>query len=732
MSPANHPPSGTESGANRSFDQCVSAKVWKNEIRTFAETHRVSVVGLTPRDRCLNAFAHPVRKLTWGVQLADGFSQREFASDRFGFLHGSWEEGDGHLRVRSPVGVDELQASAEAILQAGQCPPAHHIQAPFSQEQILAFFHLLDVARKQLLSSLQSPGGPGTLKLAVAPDNFRPGAGESGWLFSCLRRCLPLNNRKAAGEARTTLRELEEMEWLECREGGIVMAPSMREIATDLLSPQAGLSLSSLDGTDAERLTGYLLLLRGRALWKLEKTATGEYLLAGQPGRGLGKLLEKNLPTADEAGWHSALRQEQAAHLAPPPPVPEKEEAPLPVQPEPVPSAPEPAAEASPAETPPPIEEQPPKDVENAPVIPLTPEEDTSDSESPRKRILYSVAAVTGILLLIGAVYGLVSLFQSESPWNEMLATAEPKSALSETESESRQRPPLPGPIAWNAKDAPENIALSNADLESGEGAPPEKDAASRIAKPKPKPKPKPRTDLRMIGDSRWQSDAEKQTVLLKLDELSNQGTKRSGKLRLELWATREPYKKGIRGHRLGVWNLQPLGPGESYKNLAKRVPYSAPPDGEYYTFMQVSEETPKGSFQRDRIQYKEKLTFYQKPLRFIGGFGFETNPRGKGIKMEIDEIAHQRPSGESGTIKIQLFLTKKPYSENPSQQGYIVMDFNMGKLKAGYSFKKFSKWLHYNQPPPGNYYANLFVQEYTEDGFILHDVLTHNKPLRF
>ena len=94
-----------------------------------------------------------------------------------------------------------------------------------------------------------------------------------------------------------------------------------------------------------------------------------------------------------------------------------------------------------------------------------------------------------------------------------------------------------------------------------------------------------------MQGPWRWQFSKEGGTIDIEVAKISHHHLGKTGSLKLSVWATKEPYKGGgIRGYELGSVVKDGLQPGYSYTNVKNVAKYTAPPAGDYYVYVVLSE----------------------------------------------------------------------------------------------------------------------------------------------
>jgi subtilisin-like proprotein convertase family protein len=102
-------------------------------------------------------------------------------------------------------------------------------------------------------------------------------------------------------------------------------------------------------------------------------------------------------------------------------------------------------------------------------------------------------------------------------------------------------------------------------------------------------------------------------------------------------------------------------------------------------------------------------------------GYHINTGPDGKitGVTLNADFVQNVGQS-KSGTVRLELWLTKEPWNPTGSNTGYEIAvdrftsDAN-GKLDAGHYFRNVSATVPLdNLPPPGTYFVTLAAAQYT------------------
>jgi hypothetical protein len=115
---------------------------------------------------------------------------------------------------------------------------------------------------------------------------------------------------------------------------------------------------------------------------------------------------------------------------------------------------------------------------------------------------------------------------------------------------------------------------------------------------------------LDLVGPASWAVKNAK--VDIRTAKVINPANSRkSGSLRLRLWAVRSRYTGGpLSGYVLGTRSLAPLAAGYQYTNIKGRVPYRKPPSGKYFTTITLEENTTSGWVVRDYLSFSGSQRF--------------------------------------------------------------------------------------------------------------------------
>ena len=250
--------------------------------------------------------------------------------------------------------------------------------------------------------------------------------------------------------------------------------------------------------------------------------------------------------------------------------------------------------------------------------------------------------------------------------------------------------------------------------------------------------------ELDLSGNSGWAKSGSRLRIsTAQIHNGRESGT--SGSLRLQIWATEEPYDgvNDLVGFVIGTANLRPLVAGEDYFNVAKRVGYHRPPPGYYFTTITLEERYSDGSWLIvDSENFEGQVN--------LGGFGegvvdleasttsditfsglvswFSGDGR---VELEADQIHNFRTSGRSGALRVRLFASEEPYDPAEIFYAYPLATKSAGRLSA-LSIQHFGPFLtRFRAPPPGEWFITMTLEEYNR-GWIIQDYYTFIDPRLF
>ena len=113
----------------------------------------------------------------------------------------------------------------------------------------------------------------------------------------------------------------------------------------------------------------------------------------------------------------------------------------------------------------------------------------------------------------------------------------------------------------------------------------------------------------------------------------------------------------------------------------------------------------------------------------FSGNWGYTID--GNYITLYGDKIDNQNNGGRSGTLKVAIYATDYPYSGG-YLSGYLLYEYALDPLEAGYYYSDVSKtgWCTY--PPKGTYSLSIILLEYTYSDYEVVDYITMDSYQRF
>jgi hypothetical protein len=248
--------------------------------------------------------------------------------------------------------------------------------------------------------------------------------------------------------------------------------------------------------------------------------------------------------------------------------------------------------------------------------------------------------------------------------------------------------------------------------------------------------------DIDLVGATSW--DQFGRLIRIEAERVDNNlPSGSSGFLRLQIWATDQPYDgvSGIEGFILGTFNLGSLPAGSSFANLARTVRFFRPPPGIYYTTITLEEETVAG------FEIVDSANFDQPPETLgavnFGKFGegSVTFDAGNGdvgfvgdvswlagngrVQLAADQILNERSGGRSGVLRIRLWATTTPYDNDPVLQGFPMATKRVGRVSAGFFIQNFSRYTFFRPPPSGNYFVTMTLEELVPGGWNIVDFYT-------
>jgi hypothetical protein len=243
--------------------------------------------------------------------------------------------------------------------------------------------------------------------------------------------------------------------------------------------------------------------------------------------------------------------------------------------------------------------------------------------------------------------------------------------------------------------------------------------------------------DLDLIGDVSWDQFGRGLQMFAERIE-NNRPTGASGFLRLQIWATDEPYDEvsAISGYVLGTFNLGSLSANRAFINVGRTVRFIRPPPGIYYTTMTLEEEDAEGNF-----NIVDSANF--SPANFGGyGAGNVVLSEGNGdvgfvgevswlagdgrVQFFAEQILNERTSGRSGVLRLKLWATSTPYEGEDLLQGFPLAVKRVGRVTSGFYLENFSRQAFFRRPPEGDYYVTMTLEELVRGRWEIVDYVTY------
>jgi hypothetical protein len=236
--------------------------------------------------------------------------------------------------------------------------------------------------------------------------------------------------------------------------------------------------------------------------------------------------------------------------------------------------------------------------------------------------------------------------------------------------------------------------------------------------------------DIDLIGNVGWIKNGSR--IRIEAQQIHNNTAFRSGLLRLQIWATLEPYDgiSDIVGYVIGSARLPRLSAGDDRFDVVKRVRYRRPPAGYYYTTITLEERQGSDWFIIDSENFTDGGG--SPSLVNLGGYGegfvtLDSNGEnnltffgdvswlvGNGrAQFTAQEIRNERPSGISGVLRVRLFASTNGYTPGQVFYAYPLATKRVGRLPAQSQTQFVPRTTTYRAPPPGEWYITITLEEY-------------------
>ncbi len=242
---------------------------------------------------------------------------------------------------------------------------------------------------------------------------------------------------------------------------------------------------------------------------------------------------------------------------------------------------------------------------------------------------------------------------------------------------------------------------------------------------------------LDLLGNVAWLQN--KSRIRIEAGVIRNDSGVTSGLLRLQIWATTEPYNEvdDITGYVIGSATLPRLRNGDERRDVVKRVRYRRPPAGYYYTTITLEEKRGTTWYIVDSENFRdaeenpslvnlggfgEGLVTLEKSssslLTFLGDVYWQVG-NGRAI-FEVERIVNDA-ANRSGNLRVQLYASTNGYDPEQTFYAYPMAKKTVGRLSGGGSQRSFyPKSTSYRPPPPGGWFITITLEEYDRGWVIL------------
>jgi len=221
-----------------------------------------------------------------------------------------------------------------------------------------------------------------------------------------------------------------------------------------------------------------------------------------------------------------------------------------------------------------------------------------------------------------------------------------------------------------------------------------------------------------VLGQVRYEFVNNGASLSLGADLIKNSSKENAtGSLKLQLWATAAPYTGGtIKGYLLGGTDtIKGLGPGQYYENLRRVVSYVPPPVAGTYNIVFLLLEYRSGAYVIvSHVNMTNRKALAPLPLfSLTGPWRWQSSYEGGTVEIDVAKISHRR-TGNTGTLKLAVWLTKAPYSGG-TLSGYEIGEVRKDPLKPGFYYENVKNVARFVPPPAGSYYASLVLSEWSD-----------------
>jgi hypothetical protein len=251
--------------------------------------------------------------------------------------------------------------------------------------------------------------------------------------------------------------------------------------------------------------------------------------------------------------------------------------------------------------------------------------------------------------------------------------------------------------------------------------------------------------EIDLNGRAGWTKSGSR--LIIRAEQIHNfRESGKSGPLRLQIWATVDPYdgSNDITGYVVGTARLNALEGGDDKFNVSKRVAYHRPPPGYYFTTITLEERYPDGTWLvHDSENFEGVVNFggysegavYDLQLSTSADISFAgdlTWLSGDGkVQMFAEEIRNLRSSGRSGSLRVRLFASEGPYTPGETFYAYPLATKSAGRIYAGAQIFFYPGRVKFTPPPSGEWLITYTLEEY-DHGWVIQDYYTFEFPRLF
>lgn len=227
-------------------------------------------------------------------------------------------------------------------------------------------------------------------------------------------------------------------------------------------------------------------------------------------------------------------------------------------------------------------------------------------------------------------------------------------------------------------------------------------------------------------------------TVQLRAARVINRSTNTTtGTLRLELWATAQPYSAGgISGYQTATYQFsQVLPPGYSYDNIMQTVSFREPPAGVYYMTLLLTEYNNGQFLIVDHAAFSGTATFGGGGGSGGGGLKIEGEASyersGDRVTLRAAKVVNQSATRTSGSLKLSLWATASRYTGG-SISGYETASIDLAPLSPNYHYSGIARETSFREPPAGVYWMTMLLSEWSGSEWLIVDHVSFSSQTSF